>query len=79
MWGIKVICATLPILIVANLTMDLTRYDISPWAVGGTALGVLGMFTLEGLARGKLWWHDALSDHFTALRERNGDVDDLDT
>lgn len=78
-WGFKVFFGTIPIIVMANLKMDLTRYDMSPWAVGGTALGVLLLFTIEGYARGKLWWHDSLKDHYTQLQEMKGDVDDLDS
>lgn len=77
-WGFKVLFGTLPIVIAANVRMDLTRYDISPWAVGGVALFVVAVFTAEGAARGKMWWHDALSDYLARLSEDAGDDEDLD-
>lgn len=78
-WAAKLVFGTLPVVVMANLRWDLTRYTISVWAVGGVALFVVGIFTLEGAARGKLWWHDALSDYFQRLREEAGEDDDLES
>ena len=77
-WGFKVLFGTLPIVIMANLRMDLTRYDISPWAVGGTALAIVALFTMEGAARGKMWWNDALAEYFARLAEEAGEDEELD-
>ena len=41
-----------------SLRESLTKYDISVWSTFGIAIGIVLMFSFEGLVHGSMWWHD---------------------
>ena len=75
-WVFKVLMFVGPPIIAANIYMDLTKYDVSPWLVGGLTIFPLALLTAEGLMRGKAWWDDAYGDLLVKLQEDAGEDPD---
>ena len=78
MWVLKVMILVAPVTIAFNIYMDLTRYNVSPWLVGGIFLGSLGILSMEGVFRRKAWWDDTYAELMRYIAEEEGEELDDD-